>query len=81
MSGRLLEEVKPLIVAKEKLKKLNIFVSHGTNDNIIPVSEARASVAYLKTLGISPLFKEYPEAHTISTEMFNDMLKWLKHLK
>jgi phospholipase/carboxylesterase len=81
MSGRLLEEVKPLIASKEKIKNLNIFVSHGTNDNIIPVSEARASVAYLKTLGISPLFKEYPEVHTISTEMFNDMLMWLKHLK
>jgi phospholipase/carboxylesterase len=78
MSGRLLEEVKPLIVTKERLKNLKIFVSHGTNDNIIPVNEARASVAYLKTLGITPLFKEYPEAHTISNAMFADMLQWLK---
>jgi phospholipase/carboxylesterase len=56
MSGRLLEEVKPLIASKEKIKNLNVFVSHGTNDNIIPVNEARASVAYLKTLGMSRLY-------------------------
>jgi phospholipase/carboxylesterase len=70
--------VKPLIASKEKIKNLNVFVSHGTNDNIIPVNEARASVAYLKTLGITPLFKEYPEVHTISNAMFADMLLWLK---
>ena len=78
MSGRLLEEVKPQIAPKEKLKNLKIFVSHGTKDNIISVNEARTSVAYLKTLGISPLFKEYPEAHTISPAMFSDMLVWLQ---
>ena len=72
------EYYKNLKELKEKIKNLNVFVSHGTNDNIIPVNEARASVAYLKTLGVTPLFKEYPEAHTISPTMFADMLLWLK---
>ena len=30
MSGRLLEEVKPIINQKNKLKNLKIFISHGT---------------------------------------------------
>lgn len=78
MSGRLLEEVKPLIVTKERLKNLKVFVSHGTNDGIINISEAREAVTYIKTLGLAPTYKEYPEAHTISPAMFSDMLVWLK---
>lgn len=78
MSGRLLEEVKPQISPKEKLKNLKIFVSHGTNDGIINITEAREAVAYIKTLGLTPTYKEYPETHTISSAMFTDMLQWLK---
>lgn len=78
LSGRLLEEVKPQIAAKEKLKNLKVFVSHGTNDGIINVSEAREAVTYIKTLGLTPTYKEYPEAHTISAAMLSDMLQWLK---
>ncbi len=77
MSGRLLEEVKPLILSNEKLKQLNIFISHGTNDNVLTVQYARESNAYLKQLGINASYKEYPEGHTISNEMFIDLKKWL----
>lgn len=79
MSGRLLEEVKPLVASKEKLKNLKVFISHGTNDNVINVSEARQAQTYLKQLSLNPTYKEYPEAHNISNAMFNDMLMWLKN--
>ena len=78
MSGRILEEVKPNIAPKEKLKNLNVFVSHGTTDGVITINYARDAISYLKNLGITPTYKEYPEAHTISPTMFNDMLVWLK---
>lgn len=78
MSGRLLEEVKPMIASKEKVKKLNVFISHGTNDGVLPINNAREANIYLKQLGINATYKEYPEAHTISNAMFNDMLLWLK---
>lgn len=78
MSGRLLEEVKPIIASKDKLKKLKVFISHGTNDNVLPVNNAREANAYLKQLGITASYKEYPEPHTISNAMFSDMLIWLK---
>ncbi len=79
MSGRLLEEVKPIIASKDKLKKLNVFISHGTNDNVLPVSNAREANTYLKQLGITATYKEYPEPHTISNAMFSDLLIWLKN--
>ena len=78
MSGRLIEEIKPFIAAKDKLQKLKIFISHGTKDNVLPVQNAREAAAFLKTLNINFSYKEYPEEHTISNEMFNDLLQWLK---
>ncbi len=78
MSGRLLEDVKPLIVKNEKLKQLNIFISHGTNDPVLNIQNARDAVNYLKTSGLNPSYKEYNEGHTISNEMLNDLVSWLK---
>jgi phospholipase/carboxylesterase len=78
MSGRLLEEIKPLVASKEKLKNLKVFISHGTNDAVLPINSAREANTYLKQLGISASYHEYPEAHSISNVMFNDLLAWLK---
>lgn len=77
MSGRLLEEVKTTAASKEQLKSLQVFISHGTQDNVLTVQYARESQAYLKQLGITSQYKEYPEPHTISREMFADLLNWL----
>ena len=78
MSGRLLEEVKPLIASKEKLKQLEIYISHGTSDNTLTIQYARSSLEYLKLLGLTPTYKEYSEGHGINNEMLFDLAKWLK---
>lgn len=77
MSGRLLNEVKLLVQKTEKLKGLAVFISHGKNDEMIDISYARESVAYLKELGINPTYTEYPEGHTISSAMLSDLIVWL----
>lgn len=77
MSGRLLEEVKPLIKPSDQLKQLQVFISHGTQDNVLGIHYAKESVAYLKGLGINPTFKEYSEGHGINTNMLNDLVNWL----
>ena len=78
MSGRLLEEIKPLIATKEKLQSLKVFISHGTNDNTLQINYARQSVAYLKSLNINPTYKEYQEGHGINNAMLTDLINWLK---
>ena len=78
MSGRLLEEIKPLIASKEKLKTLKIFISHGTNDSTLPVQYARDANAYLKSLNINASYREYTDGHTINGEMLADLVNWLK---
>jgi len=79
MSGRLIEEVKPMIVPKEKLRQLQVFISHGTNDQTIGIQYARESVVYLKSLNIHLSYKEYTEGHGINNAMFNDMVSWLNN--
>ncbi len=78
MSGRLLEEVRPLIAPKNKLRSLEVFISHGTNDPVLRIDYAREADSYLKQLGLNPVYKEYPAVHTITNDMFIDLLKWLK---
>ena len=79
MSGRLLEEVKPLIASKEKLSQLKVFISHGTNDQILGIHYARESAAYLNGLNINHSYKEYLEGHGINNAMLSDMVNWLKN--
>ena len=80
MSGRLLEEVKPQIVKSEQLQRLNVFISHGTKDNVLDIHYARESNAYLKSLGINTEYKEYADGHTINQEMLADLVRWLSKI-
>lgn len=78
MSGRLLKEVRPLIASSEKLKSLEVFITHGISDNVLNIEYAREAYAYLKTLDLNPSYKEYDARHSISNEMFQDLTLWLK---
>jgi len=77
LSGRLLDEVKPLVAPDEQLKPLKIFMSHGTQDNVIGVEYARNALAYLKAKRLNPSYKEYVLGHGINNEVLTDLLNWL----
>jgi phospholipase/carboxylesterase len=77
LSGRLLEEIKPLIAPKDKLQDLKVFISHGTNDQVLNIQYARTGADFLKTLHIKPTYNEYPEGHRIDNSMLSDLIKWL----
>lgn len=79
MSGRLLDEIKPKTVKSAKLNSLKIFISHGIRDNVLNVSYAREARKYLKSLKLSPVYREYNEGHSISSEMLKELVEWLKN--
>jgi phospholipase/carboxylesterase len=56
---------------------LQVFASHGTVDQVIPVEWARNSVPILQKLGIRSVYKEYPVGHGVSPQNFFDFKKWL----
>lgn len=78
MSNRLLPEIKPLNADVYRLEKLQIFISHGTQDAVLNYQYATDALAYLKTKGLTPEFNSYYEEHTINKQMFDDVNQWLK---
>ena len=58
--------------------KLNLYISHGKNDPVIPVDWARKSIEILKNNKINYSFNEFNSGHTISPENFYDFKNWLE---
>ncbi len=64
---------------KNDFKHLNMFISHGTVDQVIPVEWARKAPDLLKKLGIEATYKEYPIGHGVSPQNFYDFRNWLEN--
>lgn len=76
-SGRLLDEVKPLVIPSDKLKQIKSFISHGTEDKMLTIQYATENLAYIRSLGITPEYVEDATGHVISEKQFQTFLKWL----
>ena len=63
---------------KDDLKKLQVFSSHGSVDQVIPVEWGRKTPEILKSLNIECEFKEFPIGHGVNQENFEAVLDWLK---
>ena len=64
---------------KENYAHLSIYSSHGTMDQVIPVTWAQKTPEFLDTLGIRYVYKEFPSAHGVSQENFMSLLEWLNN--
>ncbi len=78
LSGRVLNEVKPMAASKSKLQRVAVFIGHGTKDKVLPIHYSRDAATYLSSLGIKPSYHEYPIVHTISAEELKDVNDWLR---
>ena len=56
---------------------LKVYISHGTQDPVIPVDWARKSIEILKKEKINHNYKEFVSGHTISPDNFYDFKSWL----
>lgn len=82
LSGRVLEEVvKPKLAAKDQFKHFEAFVSHGTQDGVLPVSDARSTKKLLESLQIKTSYHEYSSDHSINQANLDDFAAWLKSIK
>mgnify|MGYP002152978322 FL=1 len=54
-----------------------IFISHGTDDAMISVEDARESRSFLCDEGYAPEYREYPMGHEISQELIGHLIPWL----
>lgn len=78
LSGYLNEGILASGYETKDFKNLKMFVSHGTQDQVIPVDWARKAPEALKNLGIEVEYKEYPIGHGVSPQNFNDLKNWLE---
>jgi phospholipase/carboxylesterase len=77
LSGYILKDIIPTQFKKEELRDLDLFISHGTQDEVLPVDWARQSLKVFEQLNVAHKYQEYPMGHGVSPECFQDMKKWL----
>jgi phospholipase/carboxylesterase len=77
MSGRVLDEIGPLIAPAERLAGKPFLVVHGAADTVLPIQNGRASRAILAALPVALTYQEYAMAHEVSAQSLADVAAWL----
>lgn len=78
LSAYVLKEIVPDKYRPQDLKHLDFFVSHGNQDEVIPVSASRMTVEFLEKLNIKHRYQEYPAGHGINPDNLRDLVEWFK---
>ncbi|MDP2034102.1 MAG: alpha/beta fold hydrolase [Polaromonas sp.] len=81
MHSRLLPQVLPLLATADELQGKQLWLSHGTSDNVIPLAAAHAIRDLVKTLPVELSYAEYPSAHEIIQEELVEAMGWLETLE
>lgn len=78
LSGRNVSEL--FSDASPGMAGMRCLVQHGTRDEMLPVSGARATRDSLVALGANVEYHEYPMGHEISLASLRDARLWLEHV-
>ena len=77
LSGYINEEIIDL-KSIPSYAHLNIYNSHGTVDQVIPLEAAQKTPGYLKELGIESSLSTFPVGHGVHPTNFYELKKWLE---
>lgn len=77
LSGYLNREILPKNLDPEAYNHLEIYCSHGTADQVIPVEWARKTQPFLNQLGIQNQYSEFPVGHGVAPQNFFEFNSWL----
>ena len=58
---------------------LNFFVSHGTEDVVLPIELGRMGEEFLRSLNIKFEYHEYRSGHGIVPQNYFDLMAWIKN--
>ncbi|MGI9594382.1 MAG: alpha/beta hydrolase, partial [Patiriisocius sp.] len=56
---------------------LNVYTSHGSLDQVIPVSWAQKTLEFLKELNIECSYSEFAVGHGVAPDNFHEFKTWL----
>jgi phospholipase/carboxylesterase len=77
MSARVPPEVVPAFAPKEELTGLPLLLTHGTEDMVIPIRDAREGQKVLADLPVDLTYHEYEMGHQVTPKSLDDVLAWL----
>ncbi len=80
LHSRLLPQVVPLVAMPEALQGKQLWLSHGTRDQVIPLASAHAIRTLAETLPIELSYSEYPSAHELIQQELVEVMGWLQRL-
>lgn len=78
LSGYINEAILKEGYLEKDFSNLNIYSSHGSVDQVIPVEWARKTKPFLKNLGIDCHYSEFPVGHGVAPQNFYELKEWLK---
>ena len=78
--GRLLTQVLPLAAPPDALRGKQMWLSHGTHDNVIPLAHAQAIAHHMAPLPVTLAYHEFPGAHEIRPSELAATVTWLESL-
>lgn len=82
LSGYINEEILPENLKSKDYSNLNIYCSHGSVDQVIPVDWARVVPKFLSSLNINHKYSEFPVGHGVAPQNFHEAREWLStHIK
>lgn len=67
-----------IIKDKKKLEHLRFFISHGTDDAVIPLEWSRKAADLLYDLGCYFTFREYMSGHGVNQKNYLDLMEFFK---
>ena len=73
--------IDPSIIklSKSTLSELSFYISHGTQDMVLPFEQAKKSLEFLKENNIKFDFESFPVGHGVCPENFKSMLLWFNN--
>ena len=78
LSGSFYREFGSLLNQRKNPSALNVFLSHGRNDTVLPFKEVEDYVKFIRDKGGTVEAKYYDSAHAVSAQNLKDMIAWLK---
>ena len=79
-SGRMMKGIKPMVKDMRSLKSKQVFISHGTKDQMLPIHNAVECQAQLEKWGVDVTTITDEVAHTISGKQLGVFVTWLTAL-
>ena len=77
LSGYINHDILPKDMTQKDYTHLNFYCSHGSADQVIPVTWAQQTPPFLSSLNIAHKYSEFPVGHGVAPQNFYEFKNWL----